>query len=229
MTEEIENKVTVRTQYDPDVNLVPHSISELQHIAKIFSDSSLVPKHFQGKPQDCFIALEMAYRMRLSPSMALQNIYVMNGKPGLSAALVIALINKSGLIQGGIKYRQSPKGQPLEVTAYAKALDGEEISYTVTMEMAKAECWDKNPKYRSIPELMLRYRAATFLARLYFPEVIMGMHTVEELSENSEYDNASQSKVVATAVTKGPSSALSRLKEQAAIAVKNNAIEADSE
>ena len=35
------------------------------------------------------------------------------------------------------------------------------------MKMARQEGWTKNSKYQSMPELMLRNRAATFFGRQY--------------------------------------------------------------
>ena len=51
------------------------------------------------------------------------------------------------------------------------------------MDMAKAEGWvDKSgSKWKTMPELMMRYRAAAFFGRLYAPEITMGMHSVEEI------------------------------------------------
>jgi len=51
------------------------------------------------------------------------------------------------------------------------------------MKEARAEGWTKNPKYSSLPELMLRYRAAILLIRTHMPEVLNGLHTVEELDD----------------------------------------------
>ena len=34
-----------------------------------------------------------------------------------------------------------------------------------------------------MPDLMLRYRAATFFSRLYCPELTMGMRTTDELED----------------------------------------------
>jgi len=51
------------------------------------------------------------------------------------------------------------------------------------MSEAKAEGWTSNAKYKTLPELMLRYRAATLLIRTHIPEVLNGMHTVEELTD----------------------------------------------
>lgn len=70
------------------------------------------------------------------------------------------------------------------MTAYTNLKNtGEEISYTIGMKEAKAENWTKNPKYKTLPELMLRYRAATLLIRTHAPEVLNGMHMVEELKD----------------------------------------------
>ena len=50
------------------------------------------------------------------------------------------------------------------------------------MQMATAEGWSTKAgsKWKTMPELMLRYRAATFFGRLYAPDLLLGMQTVEE-------------------------------------------------
>ena len=68
----------------------------------------------------------------------------------------------------------------MKVRAYT-LMSGVEVDFTVDMAMANAEGWTKNPKYRTMPQLMLSYRAATSLIRLYAPEVTMGMQTDEEV------------------------------------------------
>ena len=69
------------------------------------------------------------------------------------------------------------------VTAQAVDNFGELMEATVTSEMAIAEKWTTNPKYRSMAEHMLRWRAAAFLIRLYMPEVMMGMQSIEEIED----------------------------------------------
>jgi uncharacterized membrane protein len=56
----------------------------------------------------------------------------------------------------------------------------EQVTATVTMGEAAADGWTRNPKYRSIPEQMLRWRAATRLINLYLPEVLFGLGVREE-------------------------------------------------
>ena len=52
----------------------------------------------------------------------------------------------------------------------------------VSMDMAVAEGWyGKNgSKWQTMPDIMLRYRAASFFGKLYAPELLMGLHTAEE-------------------------------------------------
>ena len=66
--------------------------------------------------------------------------------------------------------------------------------------MAKDEGWyARNPKWKNIPQLMLRYRSASWLIRTVDPGCIMGLHTREEV-EDTEYtevvaENAEQPSV----------------------------------
>ena len=63
-------------------------------------------------------------------------------------------------------------------TGTGERLESAEIS----MEMAVKECWyQKNgSKWQTMPEQMLRYRAASFFGRIYAPELLMGIKTYEE-------------------------------------------------
>lgn len=65
-------------------------------------------------------------------------------------------------------------------------------SAPVTMEMAVNEGWyGKNgSKWRSMPDLMLRYRSAAFFGRIYAPELLMGLPTAEELQDVFVQDGA---------------------------------------
>ena len=54
---------------------------QLLRAANMLSQTSIIPATYQGKPQDCFVALEMATRMGVSPLVVMQNMYVVKGKP----------------------------------------------------------------------------------------------------------------------------------------------------
>jgi hypothetical protein len=161
--------------------------------AEIMSKSDIVPAHYRGKPENTFIAVQSAYRMNLDPMMVMQNTFVVSGKLGMSSTFAISLANSSGRLNGGITYDIEGAGENLRVTAKATLQSsGKEISYSIGMKEARAEGWTKNPKYSTLPELMLCYRAATLLIRTHMPEVLNGMHMVEELEDVKAVVNENQ-------------------------------------
>lgn len=150
----------------------------------IIAKSDIIPLHYRGKPENVFIAVQTAYHMNLDPILVMQGTYVVSGKLGMIASFAISLANKSGLFANGIRFREEGEGDGLRVTAYTNIKGtGEEISFTIGMKEAIAENWTKNPKYKSMPSLMFMYRSAVLLIRTHAPEVLNGMHTVDELED----------------------------------------------
>jgi len=165
-------------------------LDNLQRAAAMFAASPLVPQHLKGANKaegiaNCAIVLAMAHEMNANPLIVMQGLHVIKGKAGWAAQYMISRANASGLLKGRIRWRVTGKGPTLEVTAYARLADdpAEEITASASMEMAKAEGWTSNSKYRTMPEHMLRWRSATFLIRLYMPEVMMGYRTADEIED----------------------------------------------
>lgn len=153
-----------------------------QRVAKVLATSTLVPEHFRNNLGNCVIALNYADRIKADPFMVLQNMYVVHGKPGIEAKLVIALVNQSGRFEP-LEFKESKD----VCVAYAKEIKSGKVleGPTITTEMVKAEGWLDKPgsKWKTMPQIMFRYRAATFFARTYCPEVLLGMQTKEELED----------------------------------------------
>lgn len=154
--------------------------------AKWLASSDLVPKQFQGNIANAVIALEMANRMGASPLSVMQNIYIVHGRPGWSAQFIIASVNSTGKFTP-IRYEIKGEGQAKECVAWAtEKATGERLeSPPVSIAMAKVEGWleKQGSKWKTMPDLMLRYRTATLFGRLYAPEVLMGMKTVDEIED----------------------------------------------
>lgn len=73
------------------------ALPELHQVAEIFASSDFVPKAFQGKEHisNCMIALYMAGQLNLNPLTLMQQLYIIDGRPSLSAALANALFNSA--------------------------------------------------------------------------------------------------------------------------------------
>jgi len=172
------------TQSSSDLAFL-HDTEAFEHtwrVAKAFSQSGMVPAAYQGKPEACMVALMYAAQLGENPMLVFQEMAPIKGRPTTSARFAIARANKSGLLRGTISWSSKGSGEGLEVTASAVlAATGETISVPVSMAEAKADGWAQNPKYRSIPEQMLRWRSATRLINLYLPEVLFGLAVREEM------------------------------------------------
>jgi hypothetical protein len=156
--------------------------NKMMSIASALASSDLVPQHFQKKPANVLIALEFAHRNDIAPFAAMQSLFIIQGKVGMSATMAISLARKWNVFTK-LQYEVTGKDDDLKVKAIATLHDGEKIDTEVSMKMAITAGWAKNPTYKSIPEQMLKYRAATFLIRSHFPEVLFGMQTIEEISD----------------------------------------------
>lgn len=160
----------------------------LQRQAKMFCGSSLVPQQFQGEQNfgNAIIALEMAQRMNASPLMVMQNLYIVYGNPGWSSKFLIATFNQCGRFEA-IKYKETgKKGTDSQgIIAYTRENGSDEIIQgpEVTILIAKQEGWydKKGSKWKTMPDQMLRYRAAAWLIRTTAPEISMGLQTTDEI------------------------------------------------
>lgn len=164
------------------------SYKMLDGIAKRYANSMIVPEQYQHNPDNCFVACELANRMNVSPTLVMQNLYIVKGKPAWSGQACIALINGTGQFSPlrfvFVGERNTPS-YGCYVTCTRKA-DGEQLyGSTITMQMAKDEGWSTKDgsKWKTMPEQMLQYRAASFFARIYCPAALMGLQTVEEVED----------------------------------------------
>jgi hypothetical protein len=169
-----------------NTDLAPLSVTNFEHaqrVAKALSSSNLIPSNYQGNIPNTLVALEMANRIGASPLMVMQNLHVIHGRPSWSSSFIIAALNSCGRFSA-LKFITDKPGHCKAVAV--EVATGEQIEGpTVTLEMAQAEGWatKAGSKWKTMPELMLRYRAAAFFGRLYAPDILMGMQTSEEASD----------------------------------------------
>jgi len=152
-------------------------------VAKALSVSDLVPQQYKGNVSNCLIAMDISKRIGASELMVMQNLYIVHGKPAWSSQFLIATLNACKKFSP-LRYEEDDKNGG-RCRAYAVDLaTGERLEGVwVTMEMAAAEKWiDKaGSKWKTMPQLMMRYRAAAFFTRQFAPEVSMGIMTQEEV------------------------------------------------
>ncbi len=176
------------------------SFALAQQIAKMLASSSLVPEAYRNNAGNTMIALEMAQRIGASPMAVMQNLHVIHGKPSWSSAFIIAAMNSCGRFSQ-LRF-DTTTTDSCKAWAYDKETQEKLEGPLVTMKMAEAEGWisKKGSKWKTMPELMLRYRAAAFFGRLYAPDILMGMKTEYETTDIHQAQSRNQTSAVVSQV-----------------------------
>lgn len=154
-------------------------------MAQALSQSTIVPKDYQGNQANSMVAIEIANRLRTSPLMVMQNLHIIQGRPSWSAQFLIASVNGSGKYDMELQFeeKQTKDGKPFSCTCWTTRNGREVRGITIDMDMANAEGWTTKSmsKWKTMPQVMLRYRAASFFARMNCPELTLGFYTQEEV------------------------------------------------
>lgn len=166
-------------------------------IATVLSQTPIVPDAYKGNAGSCLIAIDIANRMSLSPIMIMQNSQVVKGNFTWKGSACKGLIDNCGRY---IKTEYVFVGEE-NTPNYGCFLQAEDKQTgkivkgtTITLQMAKDEGWSTKAgsKWLTMPTQMLMYRAATFFARTYCPQALMGFYTSDEIKDISKEEDADQ-------------------------------------
>ena len=166
------------------------SFESAQRMALALVSSNIVPEQYRGKENigNAIVALEMAQRIGASPLAVMQNLNIIHGRPSWSSTFIIAALNSCGRF-APVRFEVTGEGDDRSCIAWTTDKTGERLEGPpASIAMAKAEGWyaKNGSKWKTMPELMLRYRAAAFFGRLYAPDVLNGMHATEEVEDISD-------------------------------------------
>ena len=138
--------------------------------------TEMVPKQYRGKPDDGAAAILYGAELGMNATQALQNVMVINGKPGVEARTMVALLAKQGYLV------ETVESSDTSVTVRGTAPNGHEETSTWTIDRAAQAGYTSNALYKKIPQQMLYAKAATEVCRKIAPHVLMGIaYSTEEL------------------------------------------------
>jgi len=189
----------------------PANITEAIKFSEMLSKSNMVPRAYQGKPEDILVCVQWGYEIGLAPMQALQNIAVINGKPSVYGDAAMALVLASPVCEG---IEETIEGEgtanPVAVCV-AKRKGRNPVRSTFSVEDAKrAGLWAKQGPWSAYPKRMLAMRARGFAIRDAFADVLKGLITAEEAQDYPE--DKKVAKVMAIP-TKNPLDALAAPQE----------------
>ena len=162
----------------------PTTMTEAMQFSEMLAKSQMVPKAYQGKPEDIMVAVQWGYEIGLAPMQALQNISVINGKPSVYGDAAMALVQASPVCEG-VDETIEGEGTPNPVAVCIARRKGRNpVIVRFSVEDAKrAGLWGKAGPWQAYPKRMLQMRARGFALRDAFPDVLKGLITVEEAQD----------------------------------------------
>ena len=175
------------------------------------SGKATVPDHLRGNKADCYAVCLQALQWGMNPFPVAQKTHLVRGTLGYEAQLVNAVVVNSGVIKGRFDYEffgewdrvlgkitYKTKNQDGKITEFRQpdwSLDDEKgcgvrVSATLntgeirTIDLFLSQARTRNSTlWADDPKQQLAYLGVKRWARLYTPDVIMGVYSVDELQE----------------------------------------------
>lgn len=177
--------------------ILPTNMDEGMRLAKAIAASGFAPASYYPKDSDpearlrgataaVFAAVQLGAECGLSPMASVQNIALINGRPGLFGPAMLAVVRHSGLlahIDEGVRGEGDGREGYCTVTRQGE----QPRTYIFTWTQAKrAGLTSKAGPWTQYPERMLLARARTFALKDVFPDVLLGLsQSVEELQDHT--------------------------------------------
>jgi len=192
------------------------ALSQLTAFAELMAQSAVtVPKHLAGKPADCMAIVMQAMQWGMNPYAVAQKTHLVNGVLGYEAQLVNAVISSSSAIVGRFHYEYGGDWEKIagkkdgrdELGLFVRVgavLRGEtEITWGENIYLADITTRN-SPLWKTAPKQQIAYLAVKYWARLYCPEVILGVYSPDEVELRTEKEiNPAPAQRVSLADIKG--------------------------
>lgn len=190
----------------------PEGINQLVRFAELMAQSRVtVPAHLAGKPADCMAVAMQAAQWGMNPFAVAQKTHVINGALGYEAQLVNAAITAMAPTKDRVHFewfgpwenvigkfieKTNDKGKKYLAAGWSAAdekgcgvkiwatLKGESEPRVLDLLLTQAQVRNST-LWGSDPKQQLAYLGVKRWARLYCPDVILGVYTPDELQETA--------------------------------------------
>lgn len=203
----IEHETTpaLRSQ-SGDIEEAKEVFALAQRQAKALSQADFMPKEFQGDKgiPNCMVVLQLSHMTGMDAMQIAQSLDVVHGKPRFRSKFLIACVNSPKSRFNPLEFEFDGEGDAMSCVAFTTTKDGKPVrGPRVSIQMAKDEGWygRAGSKWKTTPELMLYYRAASFFVSVHCPEMTMGMSGYDE--EGARGARAAESRESAAAALRG--------------------------
>ena len=146
------------------------ALTEVFQLADALSRTKMIPVALQGKRDDIVAQLLRGRELGLPPMAALNSLYLINGKTGMAAEVMLALARKSPHCLG-IELKVS--NNKVCTYRYLRKGQSQPKDFSFTIEQAN-QAGLRGDNWAKRPDAMLRARCASALVRAEFSDVLIG-------------------------------------------------------
>lgn len=167
-----------------------------QLAAMMASGKCAIPRHLQGNPGDCFAIIAQAAQWKMNPFVVAQKTHVVNGALGYEAQLINAVVTSMNVISDRFRYEYCGNWDEYRKSGFNKnsemgcgvnvgaTLKGETEVRWLPMPLCMEQVKTRNsPLWATNPMQQLAYLAVKYWTRLYAPDAILGVYSVDELAD----------------------------------------------
>jgi hypothetical protein len=179
-TEQVEQQQPPATQATNLVRFEPETATEAWQLARYYGQSKLIPASLR-QTGDIFVTIMAGRDFGWSPMQSMRGIYVVEGKPSLSADAMVAIVKKSGLC----KYFRLVKSDDKEAV-YETHREGDPEPVKMGFTAGEAELaglLGKKGPWATYRKRMLRNRAKSILCKEVYEDIFFGVYEEGEAQE----------------------------------------------
>lgn len=164
----------------------PSDLEAAYAFAARISGSGLIPKAFQGKPDDILVAMMWASNLKMPFLQILQGIAVINGRPVLWGDTALAVVCASGLLEDMKEEIKEVNGVLVAVCSMKRKGQATAIVRSFSFTQAETAGLAFREVWRKYPQRLLQMRARSYAIRDGFADVLNGIGVEDEMDNQSE-------------------------------------------
>ena len=192
----MSTEIATKQEFGIESVMTDNGLFDRMHkLAEVMASSKMtVPKHLQGNAGDCMAIVMQASQWKMNPFAVAQKTHIVNGNLGYEAQLVAAVINSSGIVSDRFSFEWQGNWDKWSADGYDRQLEksltvivsatikGELEPRKLVVSMSQATVRN-SPLWKSDPKQQLAYLAQKKWARLYAPDVILGVYSADEFDD----------------------------------------------
>jgi hypothetical protein len=159
---------------------LPANFGEALEMAKLLASGIGVRPWCRGNVSACMMIVQQAVRWGMDAYAVANKAYYVNDQVAFESQLVNAVVNTSREIVGRLDVEWAGEDENLVCTV-SGALRADPDKIRSLDQPIKTITVRNSPVWKVNPKLQLAYHATRSWARLYVPEVLLGVYTPDEL------------------------------------------------